>query len=318
MNHKRQRSSKSKFKGVGMQQIRDCRAELDALLKNDKQITQAAVARAIGSSSATISQYVAGKYPGDTKRLDKDVSSFIDNYHARRAVTKTEIPFIETEVYDMISEVAYACRVEQVMGVAYGDSGLGKTEALRLDASRNSGTILIEADLGYTARDLFRELSRRLVGSEVKGTLHELLDICIEKLKDSGRLLIIDEAEHLPYRALEMIRRIHDKANVGILLCGMKRLIENLRGKRGDFEQIYSRIDYAVALPKLGLEDTEKIIRSTIGSPAAGITKAFYDQCRGNIRTLCKLIRKSVRVAARNDRELSPEIINKAATALLI
>lgn len=55
----------------------------------------------------------------------------------------------------------------------------------------------------------------------------------VDKLKSSGRLIIIDEAEHLPYKSLELVRRIYDKANVGILLVGMPATIKLLTEATG-------------------------------------------------------------------------------------
>ncbi|MFB5082527.1 AAA family ATPase, partial [Raoultella sp. C349492] len=83
---------------------------------------------------------------------------------------------------------------------------------------------LIEADPGYTALVLLQELCESL-GLSKRGTIHELSESCITALSGTGRAVLIDEAENLPYRALEVIRRIHDKAGVGIVLAGMPRLI---------------------------------------------------------------------------------------------
>jgi DNA transposition AAA+ family ATPase len=49
--------------------------------------------------------------------------------------------------------------------------------------------------------------------------MHELSEACIAALRDSGRLLMVDEAENLPYRALETLRRIHDKSGIGMVLA---------------------------------------------------------------------------------------------------
>ena len=68
-----------------------------------------------------------------------------------------------------------------------------------------------------------------------------LIDI-VNKLKNSGRLIIVDEAENLPYRALELLRRIYDKAKVGILLVGLPKLLTNLKGNKGQYKQLYSRV----------------------------------------------------------------------------
>ncbi|WP_332832834.1 hypothetical protein [Escherichia coli] len=52
-----------------------------------------------------------------------------------------------------------------------------------------------------TARALLGELCRQL-GVKVRGSIHELIEVCVRELRDSGRLLMVDEAELLPYRAL--------------------------------------------------------------------------------------------------------------------
>ena len=59
-----------------------------------------------------------------------------------------------------------------------------------------------------------------------------------------NRLLIVDEAENLPYRALEITRRIHDKTGVGVLLIGRSILLENLKGYNNQYDQLYSRVKY--------------------------------------------------------------------------
>ena len=56
----------------------------------------------------------------------------------------------------------------------------------------------------------------------------------VKKLKGSGRMIIIDEAEHLPYKALELLRRVHDKAGMGVLLVGLPRLIHKIMEGRGE------------------------------------------------------------------------------------
>ncbi|EAZ1917991.1 ATPase, partial [Salmonella enterica] len=96
-------------------------------------------------------------------------------------------------------------------------------------------------------RTLLEELCRQL-GVKVRGNIHELIDACVRELRDSGRLLMVDEAELLPYRALEVLRRLHDKAGIGIVLAGMPRLLINLKGRRGEFAQLYSRVALALNL----------------------------------------------------------------------
>ena len=84
-------------------------------------------------------------------------------------------------------------------------------------------------------------------------------------------MIIIDEAEHLPYKALELLRRIHDKAGVGVLLVGLPRLIHKIMEGRGEYQQLYSRIEVYTLLHKLHPSDTKRIVESVIQSSERGM-----------------------------------------------
>ncbi|EOF6267776.1 AAA family ATPase, partial [Salmonella enterica] len=75
---------------------------------------------------------------------------------------------------------------------------------------------------------------------------HELSEECIQALTGTGWVILVDEAELLPYRALEVLRRIHDRSGVALVLAGMPRLLVNLKGSRGEYAQLYSRVGMAL------------------------------------------------------------------------
>jgi hypothetical protein len=214
-----------------------------------------------------------------------------------------------------VFEVARLCHLDGEIGICYGEAGVGKTRALLEYAEKNDDVILVEADLGYTAKVLFQELHRKL-GLSGSGPINDLKDAVIAKLKKSGRLIIVDEAEHLPYRALELLRRLNDKAGVGILLVGMPRLINNLRGKKGEYAQLYSRVGVACKLDGLKPHDTEELVRSLI--PGGAHYKAYHEASQGNARVLCKLLLRSLRVAEINKLNITAELIHERARMLII
>lgn len=80
------------------------------------------------------------------------------------------------------------------------------------------------------------------------GSLNDLFESVSDRLRDSGRLIVVDEAENLPLRALEIVRRLHDETGCGLVLSGMPRLVANLRGKHGELVQLYSRVSVALNL----------------------------------------------------------------------
>lgn len=282
----------------------------------ERGLSLSSVSRALGISSSALSQWLSDSYTGNVAKITDAVKSFLERQKERLKAPRKSIEFIMTSVAKKVFEVARICHLDGEIGVCYGDAGLGKTDAVKEYAKRNTDVILIEADLGYTAKVVFTELHKRL-GMDGRGSIHDLFEDVIAKLRGSGRLIIIDEAEHLPYRALELLRRVYDKAAVGIMLVGMPRLISNLRGKKGEYAQLYSRVGVASRLENLKAQDAEEIVSSIIPS-TNGLWKAYHEAAYGNTRILCKLLLRSVRVAEINNMPVNLEIVRETAKMLII
>lgn len=292
----------------------DLRQEL-IKLKDEKGLSQNALSRALGVSTAAVSQYLSGEYKGNLDIFEKKVKSLIEKEVERSSRKKLEIPTVNTQNLKKFWEVATICHLDSELGVVYGESGLGKTRACRAYADRFPDVILIEADLGYTAVDVFSELSQKC-GLDGGGTIRKMFEAIIGKLKNSGRLIILDEAEHLPYRATELIRRIHDKAEVGILLVGMPRLLANLRGKQGEYTQLYNRIALAGGLENLNGKDIDLIVEAVLPQ-SSGRGDIFYKYSEGNIRVLSMLMKGSKRIAELNQLEINEDVIKRAYDLLI-
>ncbi|MFN58773.1 ATPase [Salmonella enterica] len=280
--------------------------------------SQGQVARAIGRSSATMNQYLQGKYNGDIADMEERISNFIRRVREKQNALRIDERFVSTPTARKGLEVLAYAHQECEICVLYGAAGLGKTITLKEYARRDDAVIFIEADPGYTARTLLEELCGRLRLSK-NGNIHTLIDLCVEKLKGTGRLLIIDEAELLPYRALEVIRRLHDKAGIGVVMAGMPRLITNLKGKRGEFAQLYSRVALALDMGNsLDREDFDQIAVDLM--PEAEdqkIRNALYDQSKGNARRLFKLARGVYRTCDISKKDVSVMAIEKFSEMLI-
>ena len=263
------------------------------------------VAKAINVSVATLHLWLNGNYKGNVKKIDESVSNFLNIEKLRE--NRIKIEFVKTSIVDKIFDIAKSCHVENEIGVCCGQAGIGKTLAVKRYSAENNDVILIEADLGYTPKVLFSEIHKKL-GFDGAGTIHSMFLDIIDKLKHSGRLIIIDEAEHLPYKSLELLRRIYDKANVGILLVGMPRLINNLKGSKKQYAQLYSRVGIATHLNSLAEEDKKAIISSVIPN-YEHIYTSISDYCAGNTRVLAKLLARAVRIAKINDLEVDEDIL---------
>ncbi|EAW1161817.1 AAA family ATPase [Salmonella enterica subsp. enterica serovar Berta] len=280
--------------------------------------SQGQVARAIGRSVTAMNQYVQGKYNGDIADMEERIGNFIRRVREKQNALRIDERFVSTPTARKGLEVLAYAHQECEICVLYGAAGLGKTITLKEYARRDDAVIFIEADPGYTARTLLEELCGRLRLSK-NGNIHTLIDLCVEKLKGTGRLLIIDEAELLPYRALEVIRRLHDKAGIGVVMAGMPRLITNLKGKRGEFAQLYSRVALALDMGNsLDREDFDQIAVDLM--PEAEdqkIRNALYDQSKGNARRLFKLARGVYRTCDISKKDVSVTAIEKFSKMLI-
>lgn len=221
-------------------------------LMAEKNYSQKKISAQIGISNATLSLYLRGEYAGNVENIESAVRNFLTREEDKAKSRTVSVSFVKTRLAGKCLSLMRNTHLDGDIGVLYGSAGLGKTQVLKHYASAFKDVILIEADPGYTAKVLLQELCERL-GVGKRGNIHELTENCISALNGTGWLIAIDEAELLPYRALEVLRRIHDRSGVGVVLAGMPRLLLNLKGRMGEYAQLYSRVGMAIDL------DTEKV-----------------------------------------------------------
>ncbi|MFW8979243.1 AAA family ATPase [Klebsiella sp. C283] len=291
--------------------------ELNDLMTR-KGYSQTQVARAIGKSTAVINQYLQGKYAGDVPAIDALARSFINREVEKEKSQKITARFVPTVTSRKGMDVIRYAHLDGDLNVIYGAAGLGKTMILREYAAQHRDALLIEADPGYTARVVLEELCS-LLGISKRGNMHELSEACIAALRDSGRLLMVDEAENLPYRALETLRRIHDKSGIGLVLAGMPRLIINLKGKRGEYQQLYSRVGFALCIgDSLPQSDITDIAVSMLpGAGSQEVSEALFKASHGNARRLFKLVRGVSRHSEISGNAVSAGAVRKFAEMLI-
>ena len=290
----------------------DIRAEFKALLE-EKSYSLKYVSTATTLSKTVLSLWMNGGYKGKNERVTDIVANFIQREKER--ITTEDIPFVDISIVKYIFEIGRLCHTKGKIGVCAGEAGLGKTVAVKSYVSNFLDSILIESDSGYNAKSLLLEIQKRLGLSRV-GSVYKLMDEVITKLNKSGRLLIIDEAENLPYKALEITRRIHDKTGVGVLLVGRSKLFENLRGYNNQYEQLYSRVKYHKFLDKLTQQDVEKLLIAV--GISADLCEIYIQYSGGNTRKLEHLITHSINVAKINNKEIDKAIIKQSSRLIMV
>lgn len=201
------------------------------------------------------------------------------------------------------------------INLVIGEAGLGKTMAIKHYAQTVENVVLIETEPTFSPKVLLIELCNKL-GVPPSKSNHDNIANIIEKLNGSDRLIIIDEAELLSYKCLEVIRRIHDKSGVGVVLAGMPRLRTNLRGKRGEYKQLYSRIGFVCDLAdRLPDDDIGELVLGVLGNNECN--DSFVKASNGNARRLSKIIRGVNRIAKMNNKPVSAKMVQRISEMLI-
>ena len=129
------------------------------------------------------------------------------------------------------------------IGVMYGPSGYGKTEAAKFARNRTRG-IKVDVYESWNRRTFVQAILSEAGYPNARGTVAELTKHAIMVLgEDPRRPLIVDEADTAYTKGfLGIVRELHDISKVAVLLVGEelfpKRLmsIERLHGRvRGEF-----------------------------------------------------------------------------------
>jgi DNA transposition AAA+ family ATPase len=281
---------------------------------HDTSITKVSFSIPLGKS--TLNLWINGKYTGDNENIDLLVEEFLKREDEIKVEDKLEIPFCNIRNAEIIYETIQICRRTREIAVIYGNAGLGKTKAITEYCKANKDVVLIESDPKYSAKILFREFCR-VLGLPASGNIWDMFNSVLLTLKDTSRPIVIDEAENLSIDALNLVRRINDKAHVGIVLLGLPRLYYNMKGYRADYAYLYSRAGFVRQLQTLSLEDVTKIVER-IFPKSNGISNVYYKACEGNGRKLEKLLKRSKDVMLYNSMKMISASVVEEVSKLLM
>jgi DNA transposition AAA+ family ATPase len=295
------------------------RQRLNQFCLENPLTTNTDIAKNIGYSPSYISQFKNNKFP--TKETETEFAIRIENYldnqetTLKEAIGMGDLKFALTTASQKIFKTIDYCVTEHVMGVVTGDAGSGKTFTSEEYKRKNPNAILIQLPPLITLRSLQMDICKSL-----KITDHyynyEMFNSIVSKLKGTNRLLILDEAHKLKTDGLELIRRIHDFTQIGVLLLGEDILIGRLTGPRGKLKQLYSRIGINISIANLTVGDIKAILR--VNYPEAmEFANTFLQVTKNNPRSLKMLIKQVKHTIKDTGEKLSDDLIDAAAGQLL-
>ncbi len=284
--------------------------------------SQSDVARGTGLSTGTISQFIGDKYGATLINVAKKIAAWL-SLEARRAAAPSDPLWIQTKNAREILMVLAQCHELRDLGMVYGAAGSGKTRTAQHYKGENPDTILITCTRAIRhPRAFLRHLAQlENVKASTAGSMDSLLDGVLARLRNSGRLLIVDEAQMLDYGAIELVRSLHDLAGVGVVLMGNEIIWQMLyEGRtRAQYEQLASRVGIKrYVQPGFPRADVEAVARQYINGAENECIAYLATKAEGvgGLRSVVKHCRLAFRMVAREERAVTVQDLERASALL--
>ena len=298
-----------------MNTIEETRARLEKFLAASG-ISQNTAAAESGLSAALISNFLKGKYTGDNEKTAETLKSWIEAAEERLQGENNGVFYSGLKNTELIKKVVRFAHIKCEMALVYGDSGAGKTTALKKYAEENAGVIYISMNsAAHSVAAILKQIASEL-GRSGAGSSSELMNRLIEFLRGTKRLIIIDEADHLTLQALQAVRNLNDEAGTGIVLAGNYKLFTQLYlGTRGakdyEFDQLRSRLYYKQQIRNdYTLTEISRIFPKADKASAAILKKVADSE---SLRAASKLYSITINASERLGEAFSARILKTTA-----
>jgi DNA transposition AAA+ family ATPase len=275
--------------------------------------SQQKMAKLVGVSTSRLSQWLGNKYPGNVALLESKIETWFSGQETKaRLGEMVECDWVATptaqDIYDIL-EFAY-CYGKQAL--VYGSPGMSKTVTC-LEFQRNHSNVWLLTPTSVTGskRGILMLLIHAL-HIEPGRSLADLQTACIERMKETGGMIIIDEAQQLPPNSLDLMRQVAEAAGVGLAFVGNEGVYTQMVGgsRAGKFGQILSRTrKRQITLPT---SDDVVALAFAMGVRDDDVAQFLYDisQTPGALR----LVSGTIQIASveRGGKDLTLPVIQNA------
>lgn len=173
------------------------------------------------------------------------------------------IEFVETAISQLIFDVIEDARENNICAAVVGSPGVGKTMALGAYARKHrTPFITATAVLSGSLLALFRHVSSELGHYPDKGLSD--LQQRLFGFNFTDTVLLIDEAQNLPLKAVRELLYLWDETRLPIIFCGNQEVLKRVNVDHGAFAQISRRIPRREEITGI-LDSDSDVITNTFG-----------------------------------------------------
>lgn len=290
--------------------------------KADTGLPWPAISKPAGIPKGTISNFAGDTYEGNNQNIAEIIFRYrqVLTTRAEIDVEAPDLPgYFETPTSRRVNAILNYAMARSRIGVVATESGLGKTTTLEnFRASATPVWLATMAPSSAGVNNMQIAILESMGETDAKGTPQALSRRIKDRVRASGGLLILDEAQFLSEKSLEELRTIHDDAmkralidgtrGVGICLVGNTDVLLRLElGRQKDaFARLASRVAqrviayHAVEGDVLALADAWRIQDEDMRRFLLGLR-----QVPGSLRTLTFMLESAWMLASGDGKPLS-------------
>lgn len=301
--------------------LNEVRERANGLLASG-EVSQGGLAKQAGIAGGALSAFLKDTYTGNNENVAKKLLPVLEANKARKeAVLLVKEPeIIETTIMkEMWFGLQYASDRNDVI-VIYGAPGIGKTITLETYVKANPNVIFFTGSPNIrSGRDVMEELLEAM-NKKADGRNKALEKNIINSLKNTNRMIIIDEAHFLRLDGLETLRRIYDATKCPLVLVGNPKIMEIITEKNKTVTgQFFSRSVRIALETDVSMEDVKGIVlQNGIDLQDDCLTELHRTaNAIGALRIMTKLFLFAWTIANRSKQAISLEHILSAKKVIV-
>ena len=220
----------------------------DALRKyiSDTGKTQTAVAKELNISSGALSSFLKGTCKAPHTVIPR-VQELLHIQEKRKAASE-EPDYVRTSVSQTVYNTISYSHLKKKLSIVYGDAGIGKTMGFRRYLEENSLAVGMTISPTYSSITGVNELLAEQIGVR-ECVARRITKEIVSKLTGSGRVIAVDEAQHLTTRTINHLRCMADESGIGICFIGNYEIYTRIYGNhREEYAQLFSRMGMSKAV----------------------------------------------------------------------
>ena len=212
-------------------------AYIETQREKDANFSQSKLESKLGIKKTYLSQYLNNPDFKYSAGVEEKFAIFLKENKEKEEVKAqikglNNLDFIETsDVKRIVSRIVLASMQGDRISVVLGASGTGKTRIVKEYCKNHLEAILIEATPDMNAKDILKKLCEELNLGDFKSNHAGVVKVATA-LKQNGKYVIVDEAEHLKWRVLETLRRVMDFSKQPLILVGTHWLADSISSGR--------------------------------------------------------------------------------------